>query len=290
MAVISADTKDALARDVPHEAHCRQALLAGLALYGRSDGRFVTHRNAVARLFWSLLDERKSHPIETRAPTRLQRLPTFAIALPERLATAPPKPVHRCDRLIEVRAAFLACGSLAAGARGYHLEFVARGEDIAERLRWMLRSAGAAPKQARRKGRAVLYFKDFDAIVELLTRIGAFGAVLALEDVRALRETKNRIHRLVNTEAANLQRSAEAAAAHRQVIEYLQSAYGLVRLTPALREVAELRLSHPDESLAELGRRCNPPIAKPSVSGRLGSLSRLAEYLRAGQGSAKPAR
>lgn len=288
--MISADTKDALARDVPHEAHCRQALLAGLALYGRSDGRFVTHRNAVARLFWSLLDERKSHPIETRAPTRLQRLPTFAIALPERLATAPPKPVHRCDRLIEVRAAFLACGSLAAGARGYHLEFVARGEDIAERLRWMLRSAGAAPKQARRKGRAVLYFKDFDAIVELLTRIGAFGAVLALEDVRALRETKNRIHRLVNTEAANLQRSAEAAAAHRQVIEYLQSAYGLVRLTPALREVAELRLSHPDESLAELGRRCNPPIAKPSVSGRLGSLSRLAEYLRAGQGSAKPAR
>jgi len=136
----------------------------------------------------------------------------------------------------------------------------------------------------------VLYFKDFDAIVELLTRIGAFGDVLELEDVRALRETKNRIHRLVNTEAANLQRSAEAAAAHRQVIEFLQSAYGLVRLTPALREVAELRLSHPDESLAELGRRCNPPIAKPTVSGRLGALSRLADQLRAVQGSAKPVR
>ncbi len=288
--MISADTKDALARELPSEAHCRQALLAGLAFYGRSGDRFVTHRNAVARLFWSLLDDRKSHPIETRAPTRLQRLPTFAIALPERVTTTPPKPVHRCDRLIEVRAAFLACGSLAAGTRGYHLEFVARSDDIVERLRWMLRSAGAASKETRRKGRAVLYFKDFDAIVELLTRIGAFGAVLALEDVRALRETKNRIHRLVNTEAANLQRSAEAAAAQRQVIEYLQSAYGLPRLTPALREVAELRLSYPDESLAELGRRCNPPIAKPTVSGRLGALSRLADYLRGVQGSAKAAR
>ena len=290
MAVISADTKDALARELPPEAHCRQALLAGLAFYGRSDDRFVTHRNAVARLFWSLLDDRKSHPIETRAPTRLQRLATFAIALPERLATIPPKPVHRCDRVIEVRAAFLACGSLAAGTRGYHLEFVARSDAIAERLRWMLRSVGAAPKETRRKGRAVLYFKDFDAIVELLTRIGAFGAVLALEDVRALRETKNRIHRLVNTEAANLQRSAEAAAAHRQVIEYLQNAYGLPRLTPALREVAELRLSYPDESLAELGRRCDPPIAKPTVSGRLGALSRLADHLRSVQGSAKAGR
>ena len=288
--MISPDTKDALARDVPPESHCRNALLAGLAVYGNASGEFVTHRNAVARLFWSLLDERKTHPIETRAPTRLQRLPTFAIALPERLKSAPPKPAHKCDRLSEVRAAFLACGSLAAGAHGYHLEFVARGDGAAERLSWMLRSAGASPKQARRKGRTVLYFKNFDAIVELLTRIGAFGAVLQLEDVRALRETKNRIHRLVNTEAANLARSAQAAAAQRRVVEYLQSAYGLPKLSPPLREVAELRLRHPDESLAELGRRCNPPIAKPTVSGRLGALSRLAGSLRSGQGSVKAAR
>jgi hypothetical protein len=288
--LISADTKDALTREVPTAVHCRQALLAGLALYGSRRHEFVTHRNAVARLFWSLLEERKSHPIEMRAPTRLQRLPTFAILLPARLRLMPPKPLYKCDRLIEVRAAFLACGSLAAGAHGYHLEFVTRDDELAQRLEWMLRSAGVPPKKTRRKGRGVLYFKDFDAIVELLTRIGAFGAVLRLEDVRALRETKNRIHRLVNTEAANLQRSAEAAAAQRRVIEYLQSAYGLPRLSPALREVAELRLMHPDESLAELGRRCSPPIAKPTVSGRLGALARLADSLRGVQGSVKAAR
>jgi DNA-binding transcriptional regulator WhiA len=288
--VISADTKDALARELPVESHCRGALLAGLAFYGGSRDAFVTHRNAVARLFWSLLDERKSHPIETRAPTRLQRLPTFAIELPEHLRRMPPKPARKCDRLMEIRAAFLACGSLAAGAHGYHLEFVTRGDEVAQRLKWMLRSAGVPPKQTRRKARLVLYFKDFDAIAELLTRIGAFGAVLQLEDVRALRETKNRIHRLVNTEAANLERTAQAAAEQRRVIEYLRSVYGLVRLTPALREVAELRLKHPDESLVELGRRCNPPIAKPTVSSRLGALSRLAEQLRGGQVSAKAAR
>ena len=290
MAVISADTKDALARDVPSAEHCRAALLAALAYYGGKRGEFVTHRNAVARLFWSLLDERKSHLIETRAPTRLQRLPTFAISLPARLRDAPPKPLHKCDRLIDVRAAFLACGSLAAGAQGYHLEFVARGDETAQRLMWMLRSAGVAPKQTRRKGRLVLYYKDFDAIAEVLTHIGAFGAVLALEDVRALRETKNRIHRLVNTEAANLERSAQAAATHRRIVEFLREAYGLTRLTPALREVAELRLKHPDESLAELGRRCNPPIAKPTVSSRLGALAKLAQHLRGGQVSVKAAR
>ena len=287
--MISADTKDALAREIPAAGHCREALLAGLAFYGNARGEFVTHRNAVARLFWSLLEQRKSHPIESRAPTRLQRLPTFAITLPERLRATPPKPVHKCDRLVEVRAAFLTCGSLAAGAHGYHLEFVARNDEVAQRLKWMLRSAGVPPKQTRRKRRPVLYYKDFDAIVELLTQLGAFGAVLRLEDVRALRETKNRIHRLVNTEAANLERSAQAAASQRRVIEYVGSAYGLTRLTPALREIAELRLRHPDESLTELGRRCNPPIAKPTVSSRLGALSRLADHLR-GQVSAKAAR
>lgn len=279
MAVISADTKDALARDVPGAAHCRAALLAGLAVYGARGDAFVTHRNAIARLFWSLLDERKSHPIETRPPTRLRGLPSFAIALPGRLRAMPPKPANRCDRLIEIRAAFLACGSLTAGAHGYHLEFVPADEPRVRRLDWMLRSAGVAPKIARRKGRSVLYYKNFDTIEELLTLVGAFGAVLHLEDLRALRETKNRIHRLVNTEAANLDRTARAAASQRQAIEFVENAYGLPQLSPALREIAELRLRHPDESLTELGRRCNPPIAKPTVSSRLSALAHLARRL-----------
>ncbi len=291
--MISADTKDALARDLPEHRHCRDSLLSGLALYGTGaeNREFVTHRNAVARLFWSLLDDdRKSYPIENRGTTRLQRLQTFAIAVPPRLSARPGKPAHRCDRLMEIRAAFLACGSLAAGAHGYHLEFVPADRVLATRLEWTLRSAGVPPKRTQRKGRIVVYYKDFDAIVELLTLIGAFGAVLRLEDVRALRETKNRIHRLVNTEAANLERTAAAAAAQRRVIEYLENAYGLPQLSPALREIAELRLAHPDESLTELGRRCNPQIAKPTVSSRLGALARLADHVRRGQGQSKHAR
>ncbi|MEO9264289.1 MAG: DNA-binding protein WhiA [Candidatus Baltobacteraceae bacterium] len=283
---ISADTKDALARALPESPHCRAALGSGLALYGRdaNASHFITHRNTIARLFWSLLDNRKGHPIETRAPTRLARLPTFAISLPERLRDVSPKPAHKCDRLMEIRAAFLACGSLAAGAHGYHLEFVLRDPVPAERLVWMLRSTGRAPKRTVRKRRQVLYFKDFEAIVDVLTLVGAFAAVLQLEDIRALRETKNRIHRLVNTEAANLERVAAAAAVQRRTIDYLASAYGLAQLSPPLREIAELRLRHPDESLAELGARCNPAISKPTVGSRLSGLSRLAARLRSGRG------
>jgi DNA-binding protein WhiA len=103
---------------------------------------------------------------------------------------------------------------------------------------------------------------------------------LRLEDVRAIKETKNRIHRLVNTEAANLERAAAAAATQRETIEYVASAFGMQNLSPALREIAQLRLHYPDESLTELGKRCNPPISKPTVNSRLLALGRLARRLQ----------
>ena len=227
---------------------------------------------------WLLLDDRKSHPIRKLAGTRLRRLPCFEIAL-EPQAQVPRKPSVRCDRRMELRAAFLACGSLAAPARGYHLEFVAPSAELAERLGELLRAEGRTPHVAPRKGRPVVYFKDIDEITRVLTSIGAYGAVLHLEDVRALKETKNRIHRLVNTEAANVDRAVGAAAAQRERIAVVAARYGLRRLTPSLREIARLRLAFPTESLAELGRRCNPPAKKSTVNGRISSLLRLARRI-----------
>ncbi len=48
-------------------------------------------------------------------------------------------------------------------------------------------------------------------------------------------------------------------------------------LPQALREVAHLRLAHPDATLEELGRLCRPPVTKPAVADRLRRLERLAE-------------
>ena len=272
---LSADTKDALARDVPDAPHCRTALLDGLLLYGATDGdRFVTQRNAIARLARSLIKERTG-----TAPRIEHGTASFTIALPG-VALPTRKPTQKCDRLIEARAAFLAAGSLVAGVRGYHLEFVTVDRAHADRLALMLRTLGRMPKEMERKGRIVLYYKDFDAIEDVLGSIGAFGAVLHLEDVRAMRETKNRIHRLVNTEAANLDRAAEAAAGQRETIAFLENAYGLANLTPALREIAELRLAHPEETLTELGRRCSPAIGKPTVNSRFAGLAALARRIK----------
>ena len=84
----------------------------------------------------------------------------------------------------------------------------------------------------------------------------------------------------MNTEAANVVRAARAAAAQRDAFTYLADAYGLRNLSPALREAAQLRLAHPDETLAELGRRCAPPVGKATLNGRIATLMRLVKRLR----------
>jgi DNA-binding transcriptional regulator WhiA len=279
VSTLSGDAKDALAREQPAAEHCRDALRAGLRLYGAagSGSAFRTQRPSVARLFWSLAGE---HPqaIRRLPSSRLRGAPAYEIAF-EREAVRTPRPGARCDRRMELRAAFLACGSLAEPLRGYHLEFVPPSATAAERLVALLQADGHEPHRSKRKGRPLIYFKDIDQIVRVLSAIGAYGAVLHLEDVRALKETKNRIHRLVNTEAANVERAAGAAALQREAIALVADAYGLRNLSAPLREVAELRLRHPTETLAELGARCRPPVRKSTVNNRIATLVRLAQRL-----------
>ena len=49
----------------------------------------------------------------------------------------------------------------------------------------------------------------------------------------------------------------------------------LITLPDKLREVAALRLAHPEDTLAQLAQRCDPPITKSALNHRLRKLVEL---------------
>ena len=103
---------------------------------------------------------------------------------------------------------------------------------------------------------------------------------MEVENIRIMKEMRNNVNRLVNCETANLSKTVNAAVRQVESIKLIQSQIGLQRLPENLREVAELRLNYPDESLKELGEMLDPPVGKSGINHRLRKIEKIAEELR----------
>ncbi|MDI6870661.1 MAG: DNA-binding protein WhiA [Bacillota bacterium] len=304
----SLDTKNELARLIPSRPCCRRAELSALIrmagvlhLGRRGPGLTVAVENAaVARLILILLRLTCDQDAEVviRRRRRLRKNNVYTVELPPEarvfdllrflgilnardglLATVPPD-LKRCCRKAYLRGAFLARGSITDPERGYHLELAADTLELLASLQDLLARSDVACHCSERKGEPVLYCKEADQIARFLGLIGASAAVLAFENVRVRRDVRNRVNRLVNAEAANLEKIAGAAAMQLEDIELIRSRLGFRHLPRSLREVAEARMAHPEASLRELGELLSPPVSKSGVSYRMGRLAELAARLR----------
>jgi len=192
----------------------------------------------------------------------------------------PPARPRACCRRSYLRGAFLAAGYVVEPRKGYHLEWVLPSADVASRVVAMLADEGIPAGMMTRKGLAVVYVKEADAIAEVLSAIGAHHAMLEFENVRVLKGMRNRVNRLVNAETANVDKMVAAALRQAEAIRALQARGGLERLPAALRAVAEARLAYPYASLKELGERMDPPLSKSAVGHRMRRLMELADLVR----------
>lgn len=104
-----------------------------------------------------------------------------------------------------------------------------------------------------RKGSWVVYLKGGEAILSVLSLIGANAAILEMENVRILRQARNEANRAANCDAANIAKMLGAADRHMQAIALLERTLGLDALPDTLREIAVERKLHPDASLEALG-------------------------------------
>ena len=81
-------------------------------------------------------------------------------------------------------------------------------------------------------------------------------------------------------EVANITKTVNAATKQIEDITYIRDNYGFKKLPDSLREMAEVRLEHPDSTLMELSQFMDPPVGKSGINHRLRKLSDLAEKIR----------
>ena len=118
--------------------------------------------------------------------------------------------------------------------------------------------------------------RDGDAIGVLLTRLGAHESVLAWEERRMRREVRATANRLANFDDANLRRSARAAVAAAARVQRAMEILG-PEIPDHLKEAGELRISHGQASLEELGSLATPPMTKDAIAGRIRRLLAMAD-------------
>jgi DNA-binding protein WhiA len=292
-----------MAGHLPARPCCQLSELLGI--YFGSRGRLIKRQSEGPAAYFSLLRnpiarkvvrlghavghmDAKYEVVKTR-----KRVSLFVeLTLPPGLAPAFTQAATRampeaaCDRKAMLRGLFLGCGSVNAPSSRYHLEFVAPNDSWARAIGDMASAAGARVGIMERSGQHVVYIKEGDGIVRILSLMGASRAVMEFEKVRVVREVSGKVNRRLNFETANIGKTIGSGLRQAAAIERLESTGTLDRVPPALREMAQWRVANPELNLGELADRMK--LSKSAVNHRLRRLQEMADSLDEA-GGPKPA-
>ncbi|MCR6545166.1 DNA-binding protein WhiA [Dehalobacterium formicoaceticum] len=311
----SVKTKNELAQIISHKKCCQLAELAALfrmdgtiqiSAYQKISLAVITENAAVARKIFKLTKERFGIQTEilVHKKNRLKKNNVYSIRIPPQPQVANvlrllgfvdgennwvmnyqksfPSELVRdvCCKKAYLRGAFLGGGSVNNPEGTYHLEIISNNKDHAEIIADLMHDFHLPAKISRRKNWYVVYLKESDQIVNCLNVLGAHQALLDFENTRIMKEMRNQVNRLVNCETANLNKTVDAAVRQIEAINLIEATTGLNKLSPALKQVAELRLAYPDLSLKELGETATPKIGKSGISHRMRKLEMIADRLK----------
>jgi len=183
---------------------------------------------------------------------------------------------EQCDRISFLRGAFLAGGSATDPGKGYHLELSTSHYSVSRELGALMREIGFEPKETTRKANYVTYFKSSAVIEDFLTTLGAPVQAMQIMEAKVEKQLRGGVNRRVNCDAANLDKTVEAAMEVIHAIHRLEERAMLDSLPEKLKEAALLRKEHPEGTLTELAAMCTPPVTKSAFNHRLRKLLALA--------------
>lgn len=302
----SKETKNELCGAEITSDSCRHSLVYGMVLFSKvftpSALSFTTECRPAAMFYSNTLSSLTSAIVDiTVSLTRKGKEKSlFTLSIPDtedcgrifdyfgHVRTAPSLRINRSNIEDEeclacfLRGAFLVCGNVTDPEKDYHLEFVVPHMNLANDLSRIISEIDVMPIEpniVRRKGSYIVYIKGSDCIADMLTYIGAPMSSLEIVQKKIYKSVRNKVNRQINSETANSNKTALAAAKQIKAIETIQKTHGLASLPDELRELAELRLENPEYNLRELGEALSTPISRSGVNHRLTRLMMIAEEI-----------
>jgi len=176
-----------------------------------------------------------------------------------------------------IRGIFLGAGYINQPENKYHLELNLSNETNGNIVTQVLLENDIKGKTIKKKNEFSIYLKDGEEISKFFAFIGSNKGVIKFEEVRVQRQMNNKINRLVNCEAANLNKTINASIEQIEAIKKLQDENKFDQLDDNLKELAMLRLENPNASLIELGEMLSKPVGKSGVNYRLKKIIEIAK-------------
>ena len=181
-----------------------------------------------------------------------------------------------CCRASFLRGVFFAGGSITDPLKRYHLELATSHLQASRELEALLREDHFPPKSVSRNGSFITYFKQSDQIEDFLTLIGAPVAAMKVMSAKMEKDLRNSVNRRLNCDSANLDKAVDAAQGQIEAIYRLEERGMLEELPDKLKEAVDLRVAHPELTLAQLAELCEPPVSKSAFNHRLRKLMEMA--------------
>lgn len=303
----SNDVRNELARIIPEKVCCQKAELCAILILrsevtrrdGEGLGLITELENArPARKVYRLLKEAYglSSTVRVEARKRFNKSRLYVVEtllgqpesdeLLEDLGTTS-KGIRRqvnwslvsryCCKRAFLRGIFISRGFINRPEGDYHLEIVLNDSRLVNEVVKIIRKLDIEARIGERKNNLLLYIKESEKIVDFLRIVEASSALLEFENVRIVKSMRNQVNRQVNCETANLAKTVDASVRQMRIIRKLLAQEGISGIPANLRELAMLRLDHPDSTFRELGAMLDPPLTKSGVAYRMQKLEDFAE-------------
>ncbi len=185
----------------------------------------------------------------------------------------------RCKRAY-LRGLFMGAGTMTDPSKSYHLEWKLSSPIIAEDVRKLIGTfTDLSASIVHRKDGYIVYVKRYEYISDILAMIGAYQAVMILENIQIEKSLVGKATRMANCDAANTDRTIIASQQLLQAIEKIEHNIGMEKLPPKLQEACEVRKKHPSATLSELGAYFDPPLKKGGVKARMDKILMVAKEI-----------